>query len=190
LRELAERWPPEQSIPKGLSPAHAVYSPAARLLPAADSSPLALQEFLQRMRPSKAAELLRQGTLFDASEPLDSTTPEISGEVGSIQELVDGISLDSKLEAFLRYLRESVDNHRRVVVECRFSATARYLKSALGDVPSPVFILTADLAPKQTLDIINEFEEKRGILITSVAALRGVEISAEIVVPYDFADGW
>lgn len=189
LRELVERWPLEQSIPKGLS-SHAAYSPAARLLPAAESSPLALQEFLQRMRPSKAAELLRQGTLLDASEPLDSTTPEISGEVGNIQELLDGISLDSKLETFLRYLRESVDNHHRVVVECRFSATARYLKSALMDVPWPIFIVTADLSPKQTLDIINDFEEKRGILISSVAALRGVEITADIVVPYDFADGW
>ena len=76
----------------------------------------------------------------------------------------------------------------RIVVVCRLSATARYLKFAVADLDLPVSSATADLKPKEIVSSLNEFSASGRILIGTVAILQGIELAAEVIVAYDFGD--
>ena len=171
-------------------------SPVRRLLPAARSSPLALQESLQRLRPSKSAIVLRQfrGPLseaLEAEEPSTGTEPgEIDEEITVLQNALDSLSVDSKLESLLAYLRSVPLRNLRTVIECRFAATARYLTSALADLDTSVVSATADLRPSDTLKILTAFEERGGILVATIPTLQGVEFAADLIVAYDSVGPW
>ena len=177
-------------------------SPVERLLGAWESSPLALQEYLQRLRPSKASLVLRQSTQTeeedDSDEPEDTPQRRESSDAGrraaeaaELLDLVDGLTVDSKLEALQRYLeaeKDKGDSH--VVVECRFGATARYLRAALGEIGLRIHIATAEMPSQEILATLSEFENSGGILITTSAALQGVELAADSVVAYDYVGPW
>ena len=72
VKAIAQRLLAAHGRPHSLVPGSVVYPPADRLVESAYSSPAALQEALYRLRPSKPTMVLRQDTLFDESDPLDT----------------------------------------------------------------------------------------------------------------------
>ncbi len=192
LEEFVAKW----------SPGSSRISPLNRLLSAAESSPPALQEYLQRLRPSKLAIVLPQLDLLGeadlpesngspiGSTKLESQASELTEEVSGIQDLLDGLSVDSKLETLLLFLRSKSDPRSRTLIECRFAATAKYLRSALVELPQEVFLITAELSATETLRILSAFEEHGSTLIATVSALQGVEFSADAVIVYESMAPW
>jgi hypothetical protein len=189
LQHFVERWR------AGSSP----LSPVDRLLAAADSSPLALQEYLQRLRPSKASILLRQSAHLDEDdyeEPEDepkqssrSSLEQRAVEAAELLDLVDRLTIDSKLEALQLYLREQAPDARQVIT-CRFTATARYLRSALSDLPLRTHLATADIPSREILRLLSEFETQGGVLVTSMTALQAVALETDSVIIYDNVGPW
>ena len=174
-------------------------SPVDRLPAAAESSPFALQEYLQRLRPSKASLVLRQSAQMeedDSDEPEDGSRGRNSTdfdrraeEAAELLDLVDGLTVDSKLDALQRYL-ETEKTNGHIFIECRFGATARYLRAALSDLRFGVRLATADIPSQEIVTILAEFENSGGILITTTAALQGVELLADCVIAYDYIGQW
>jgi superfamily II DNA/RNA helicase len=54
----------------------------------------------------------------------------------------------------------------------------------LVDARGQVFVITSDLSAMDRLKVLTEFQEVGGILITTSAALQGVDIEADLVVDY------
>jgi hypothetical protein len=189
VEDLAQRLLAAHGRPREFAPERLVFPPADRLVHAVESSPAAVQEALHRLRPSKPTMILRQDELFKDSEPIETQDePQLSEEIANLQDIVDGLSYDSKLEAFLAYLKSHFQDGSRFLIICRFSATARYLKSAMVDTELPASVATGDLPPKEILTVLNEFSANGRILVATANALQGVELDAEIVIIYDFDD--
>lgn len=172
-----------------------------RLHVAAKSSPFALQESLQRLRLNKMSMILRQSSLpeeaastgdEESSGPptQESRLSGLAEEVSIIQDELDGLVVDSKLETFLRYLRENVSHYNKIIVECRYAATARYLESATNELGRRVFLTLSETPAREKLRMLAEFESMDAILITTVSALQGIELAADLLVEYDASDSW
>jgi hypothetical protein len=165
LKEFVGKW----SIPSPTSPLDRA---VALLIPVAESSPFALQQHLQRFRPSKALLVLHQSSLFDEidSAEAESRIDRLHLGAATLQNMLDGLSVDSKVEALLKHLQDHHDSYKRAVIHCRFSATVRYLESALMEVNDSCFFMVGDLSAEMRLDVLSSFESQRGILVTTAAA--------------------
>lgn len=165
-------------------------SPVDRLLAAVESSPFALQESLQRLSPSKASMVLRQYARLDAAEEQDepeegpddptgqaSPSTRRASEAAELLSMIDGLSVDSKLDALLDYLSAHTDASH-TLIECRFSATARYLRSALSELSWRVHLATAEIPNRELLTVLSAFERAGGLLVTTSAVLLGIELQA------------
>jgi hypothetical protein len=167
------------------------------LIAAAESSPLALEQALRRLYPTKASIALGELSLRDRSEDPDSdieqhdypdespSLPTNSNEIRGIQESLDALSADSKLDALLKYIRGEQLDGLGILIWCRYVSTALYLKTALGDVGRSIFVITSDSRPIDRHKALEQFEGEGGFLITTFAAMKGLEYSADVIVFYD-----
>jgi hypothetical protein len=171
------------------------------LIRAADSSPFALQNYLQRFRPSKATIALGRAPLSEETESqeLDEeigypgiTTSKLSliaDELRVIEESLDDLPIDSKLDALLKYIQDEQENHSHTLIGCQYTATVLYLKSALVELNREVFVVGAGSPAKEYLGVLSGFEGRGGILVTTNAAMQGVESSADQIIVYDANHG-
>ena len=168
------------------------------LIRAVDSSPLALRERLRRFHPSKASIAVGEISAEELLEPQDLDDEEQDGpdqstvrrmqyvnEVRRIQEVLDDLPVDSKLEAMLKYIDNQGANQSHIIIWCRFAATALYLKSALTDSDREVFLIVAGEQHTERLSVLEEFGEKGGFLVATSAAMQGLECSADSIILYD-----
>lgn len=186
LEEILSKADPERE--------RSMLSPVAlmsgrRLQAAARSSRLALQETLYRVVPRKPRLLIRRGDLANLTESESEAAHDASRQVAELQELIDGIPVDSQLDAFLRFCKEAADQYRQIVVQCLFSATARYLYSAVSEISNSTTVITPELAPAEISARLSKFEEQGGIVVASATTLRGIEVSADLLIPYDMPPG-
>jgi hypothetical protein len=172
------------------------------LIRAADSSPLALREHLRQFNPSRASIAVGEIPADEHLEPQDFDDQESDDpaqltvqsmqymdEVRKIQESLDDLPADSKLEAMLKYVAEQGSDQPHTIIWCRFAATARYLKSALMESEREVFLMLAADRPSIRLKILEDFGRTGGFLVATFAAMKGLECSADSVILYDaFAD--
>jgi len=168
------------------------------LLRAADSSPLALREHLRQFNPSRASIAVGEIPADEHLEPLDFDDAENDDpdqltlksmkyldEVRKIQESLDDLPADSKLEAMLTYVTNQGSHQSHTVIWCRFAATARYLKSALTESDRVVFLMLTEDRPSMRLKILEDFGNTGGFLVATFAAMKGLECSADSVFLYD-----
>jgi Helicase conserved C-terminal domain len=173
-------------------------APGSRLIRAANSSPFALQEQLNQLRPSKASIALGEIRLDEDMEPQEigeeneypnlapSQLSLVATEVRSIQELLDDLPADSKLEALVKYLLNIMGNHPHTLIACRYVATAQYLKSALADLDRGIFLVGPGSPAKDRTRVVSDFEKNRGgILVTTTAAMQGIDAAADLIILYD-----
>jgi len=92
---------------------------------------------------------------------------------------VEEISADSKLDALIKrlrlYLDFEVEGNPYFCICSSFANTIQYLSSSLRtqDVETKIYALTGSLEPTYRRDLMQEFQEKGGILIATNPALGG-----------------
>jgi hypothetical protein len=170
----------------------------SQLRRAADSSPASLRERLRQFYPSKASIAVGELSEDDHLEPQDADDELDDGpeqltlrnvqyldEVRNLQESLDDLSVDSKLEAMLKYVADRGSHQSHIIVWCKFAATARYVKSALTESDRDIFLITAVEQPSERLNVLEEFAKRGGFLISTFAAMKGLECSADSIILYD-----
>jgi len=94
----------------------------------------------------------------------------------SLLDQIENIPADPKLDALIRYIRESWEAKDRcyLCIVSSFMNTVQYINSNIQDIGIPVYSLTSSLQIAERLDTIKAFETNGGLLIATDAGLEGV----------------
>jgi hypothetical protein len=201
------------SLTRGLSATSGGQQTKKILLRQAGSSFLVLEQTVRRLRNVLAhglerssytqdtADLPEQGSAEADSDltrapvstrtrsPWKNSAKALSGLHALVAE-VENISTDSKREALerllARVLGEETAKVRHVCVACSYRVTAKYVASALSVGGEKPWLLTSDIMPDQFKAILDEFENRGGVLICTAAALLGTDLRyIQAMIHYD-----
>lgn len=94
----------------------------------------------------------------------------------SLLDQIENIPADPKLDALVRYIRESWEAKDRcyLCIVSSFMNTVQYINSNIQDIGIPVYSLTSSLQIAERMDTIEAFETNGGLLIATDAGLEGV----------------
>lgn len=143
------------------------------VLRAALSCPAALEATLTAWRNKMVHAVSPLGEESIETDP--GLTPIALAQVGHIFAQLDELGVDSKLDALLSSLG-ALSEIDHVVVFTVFVATAQYLQGALAARGCITFRVSGDMSDRDREDGLAEFRTYGGVLIVTVAALRGVEL--------------
>ena len=182
------------------------------LLRQASSSPVALERTVRRWRNLLAhgsANALLDGTTrepieddfaLDADDDIYISSTGTLGAwlsraraLNSLNELVDKLELvarDSKREAFEGLLKQLQAELKarlwHVCVFCSSMATANYLHSSIANRGLKAWLLTTESTSEQLGIELEGFQKNGGVLITTTAMLRGMDLrDADVFIHYD-----
>ncbi len=183
------------------------------LLRQAASSPLALERTVRHLRNTLAhgvsEMLLTQGaksSIEQGSEGLDTdadmaeystparspwkSKPRALEALGGLLEQLESVDRDTKreaLEGLLQRLGQDVrSNMRHIWVLCFSRATANYLQTVVAERGTKAWLLTGDITPKQFNKVSDGFKSNGGVLISTVSALRGIDLRyVQVFIHYD-----
>lgn len=107
--------------------------------------------------------------------------------IEDLLEKVEQLHVDSKLECFKILIKELVESGvRHVVTFCNYRSTLDYLAPAVERFGFYDFGLHGGMNDKQRRETISRFEVEGGLLITTTAALKGMELNyVEAAIHYD-----
>jgi hypothetical protein len=183
------------------------------LLRQAASSPLALERTVRNLRNKLAHGASDMFVVEDEMSPLAQANdgPETDADTDVtiaawrspwrskvkalaglevILDRLESVEADTKREALEVLLDRLVHDlnsaHRRICVLCSSRATANYLHVAISDHGFKAWLLTSEKANEQIKGELDGFENDGGVLVSTVAMLKGLELSfIDTFVHYD-----
>jgi superfamily II DNA/RNA helicase len=92
---------------------------------------------------------------------------------------LEEIETDSKLDRLVGYLSNTLEEKEtmHISVWTSYLSTAEYLWATLDDVFPMVYLITGAMPVEDRIQVVKEFEEKGGILISTDASSQGLELS-------------
>lgn len=152
------------------------------LVRAASSSPAALEEVLDR----RGAADDDDGGTASSSDPQQARVDEPSAALDSLLARLDELDRDSKLDAAVDTVSSALKEGPRVVVLTAYIATARYLHAAFTERGLDVVRMSSDVRLEDLDAPLQGFSEQGGVLVATVATLRGRELpDVAMVLHYD-----
>ncbi len=175
------------------------------LLRCAGSSPIAAAMALRTRAGDDLGEEAREDLLdriFDGEVDAlvaDDLEPPLASEEPALQRLIEqaeqlaGQGDDPKLETASEHVAELVEEGFRVVVFCRFIATAHYVARHLGDrlAGVAVGVVTGEMPPEEREARVAQIgaDEERRVLIATDCLSEGINLQEhfDAVVHYDLS---
>ena len=96
----------------------------------------------------------------------------------SLLDQIQDIGTDSKLDSLIGYLQglHKMTDKTHICIWTSFRSTAQYLSSNLRDLKQSLYMMTGILELAERQNVIEDFRENGGILITTDASLTGIEL--------------
>ena len=183
------------------------------LLRQAASSPVALERTVRTLRNSLAHGLSDGISLDDVEGSISLSSVEFESDadvnvsstvrrspwqsegralaaLGVVLDQLESVHQDTKRESLEALLTQLETNQRpglaHVCVFCSSKATAHYLRTAIADRGRKAWLVTSDTSPDQFGEELNGFESAGGVLICTVAMMKGWEFSyVQTFIHYD-----
>ena len=164
---------------------------------ASESSPAALENSLRNLMSDGG---VGSGTVLDPDNSSDEMVVKVAGErrlsqmpadyrdhLLDILHQIERLQTDSKLNALGDFLegREIRKQNMRVCVLTAFASTAYYLGAGLEDRGLACLFLLGGVPAEEALDTVSSFEEGKGVLVASHAALKGFELAVTNLIFYE-----
>jgi hypothetical protein len=157
------------------------------LVSSATSSPQAFESLLFRAVRRPDADLERT----DEASDLDETSRQWRPDPQAVEALIaqlEGLATDSKLAALIAQVREFVETDQRVIVFCRYVATAEYLFEALSEEwpDRTAGRIVSSTGSSERQDALDRWHAQGGVLIAGLGRAGDGDLGgADLAVAYD-----